>query len=160
MTQPDTDWDAAYRQAAPPPWSIGRPQPELERLIDEGKFRSDVLDSGCGHAALSLRLAALGHTVVGLDASATAIAEATAAAAAQGLTTATFARADVPARVNPIAGSLAGAGVLPAGVGFGGCWPGESGVWLLMLPSLPHPAQNETDSRNGSARAGGWGSGS
>ncbi len=54
MTQPDTDWDAAYRQAAPPPWSIGRPQPELERLIDEGKFRSDVLDSGCGHAALSL----------------------------------------------------------------------------------------------------------
>lgn len=95
MTQPDTDWDAAYRQAAPPPWSIGRPQPELERLIDEGKFRSDVLDSGCGHAALSLRLAALGHTVVGLDASATAIAEATAAAAAQGLTTATFARADV-----------------------------------------------------------------
>lgn len=95
MTQPDTDWDAAYRQAAPPPWCIGRPQPELERLIDEGKFRSDVLDSGCGHAALSLRLAALGHTVVGLDASATAIAEATAAAAAQGLTTATFARADV-----------------------------------------------------------------
>ncbi len=76
MTQPDTDWDAAYRQAAPPPWSIGRPQPELERLIDEGKFRSDVLDSGCGHAALSPSRSPRRPP-------------------AQGLTTATFARADV-----------------------------------------------------------------
>lgn len=95
MTEPDRDWDAVYRQATPPPWSIGRPQPELARLIDQGKVRSDVLDSGCGHAALSLTLAARGYTVVGLDASATAIAAATAAAAERGLTTATFARADV-----------------------------------------------------------------
>jgi SAM-dependent methyltransferase len=89
------DWDAAYRQDAPPPWSIGRPQPELARLIEEGKVRSDVLDSGCGHAALSLALAARGYTVVGLDASATAIQAAAVAAAEQGLTTATFAQADV-----------------------------------------------------------------
>jgi SAM-dependent methyltransferase len=95
MTEPARDWDAAYRQAAPPPWSIGRPQPELAQLIDEGKVRGDVLDAGCGHAALSLALAALGYTVVGLDGSATAIEAATAAAAAQGLTTATFAQADV-----------------------------------------------------------------
>ncbi|ORA20089.1 class I SAM-dependent methyltransferase [Mycobacterium arosiense] len=95
MTEPDRDWDATYRQAAPPPWSIGRPQPELARLIDQGKVRSEVLDSGCGHAALSLTLAGLGYTVVGLDASATAIRAATAAAAEQGLTTATFAQADV-----------------------------------------------------------------
>ncbi|OBC03009.1 class I SAM-dependent methyltransferase [Mycobacterium sp. 852002-40037_SCH5390672] len=95
MTEPDRDWDAAYRQATPPPWSIGRPQPELALLIDQGSIRSDVLDSGCGHAALSLTLAALGYTVVGLDASATAIQAATAAAAEQGLTTATFAQADV-----------------------------------------------------------------
>ncbi|MGN6335123.1 class I SAM-dependent methyltransferase [Mycobacterium sp.] len=95
MTEPDRDWDATYRQAAPPPWSIGRPQPELARLIDQGKVRSEVLDSGCGHAALSLSLAALGHTVVGLDASATAIQAATAAAAERGLTSATFAQADV-----------------------------------------------------------------
>jgi SAM-dependent methyltransferase len=95
MTEPTRDWDAAYRQAAPPPWSIGRPQPELAQLIDEGKIRSDVLDAGCGHAALSLALAALGYTVVGLDASATAVEAATAAAAEQGLTTATFAQADV-----------------------------------------------------------------
>ena len=95
MTQPNIDWDAAYRQDAPPPWSIGRPQPELAQLIDEGKVRSDVLDSGCGHAALSLTLAARGYTVVGLDASATAIQAAAVAAAEQGLATATFAQADV-----------------------------------------------------------------
>lgn len=95
MTQPSMDWDAAYRQEAPPPWSIGRPQPELAVLIDQGKVRSDVLDAGCGHAALSLALAARGYTVVGLDASATAVEAATAAAAERGLTTATFAQADV-----------------------------------------------------------------
>jgi 2-polyprenyl-3-methyl-5-hydroxy-6-metoxy-1,4-benzoquinol methylase len=67
MTQPHMDWDAAYRQEAPPPWSIGRPQPELAVLIDADKVRSEVLDSGCGHAALSLALAARGYTVVGLD---------------------------------------------------------------------------------------------
>jgi SAM-dependent methyltransferase len=97
MNQPIMDWDAAYRQEAPPPWSIGRPQPELAALIDQGKVRSDVLDAGCGHAALSLALAARGYTVVGLDASATAIQAAAAAAAEQGLTTATFAQADVTA---------------------------------------------------------------
>jgi SAM-dependent methyltransferase len=95
MTQPGMDWDAAYRQEAPPPWSIGGPQPELGTLIDQGKIRSDVLDSGCGHAALSLALAERGYTVVGLDASATAVEAAAAVAAGRGLTTATFAQADV-----------------------------------------------------------------
>ncbi|WP_431236238.1 class I SAM-dependent methyltransferase (plasmid) [Mycolicibacterium psychrotolerans] len=95
MTQPSMDWDATYRQEAPPPWSIGQPQPELAALIDQGKIRSDVLDSGCGHAELSLALAARGYTVVGLDTSATAIEAAAAAAAERGLTTATFAQADV-----------------------------------------------------------------
>jgi SAM-dependent methyltransferase len=95
MTQPQMDWDAAYRQETPPPWSIGRPQPELAALIEQGKIRSDVLDSGCGHAALSLALAERGYTVVGLDASATAVEAAAAAAAERGLRTATFAQADV-----------------------------------------------------------------
>ncbi|OBG01329.1 SAM-dependent methyltransferase [Mycobacterium sp. 852014-52450_SCH5900713] len=95
MTEPSRDWDVAYRQETPPPWSIGRPQPELGVLIDEGNIRSDVLDAGCGHAALSLALAARGYTVVGLDSSATAIQAAAMAAAEQGLTTATFAQADV-----------------------------------------------------------------
>jgi SAM-dependent methyltransferase len=95
MTQPLMDWDSAYQQDTPPPWSIGRPQPELAALVDQGKVRSDVLDAGCGHAALSLALAAHGYIVVGLDASATAVAAAAASAAQQGLTTATFAQADV-----------------------------------------------------------------
>jgi SAM-dependent methyltransferase len=95
MTQPRMDWDSAYQQDTPPPWSIGRPQPELAALIDQGKIRSDVLDAGCGHAALSLALAAHGHIVVGLDASSTAVSAAAASAAEQGLTTATFAQADV-----------------------------------------------------------------
>ena len=89
------DWDAAYRQEAAPPWSIGRPQPELAVLIDQGKVHSDVLDAGCGHAALSLDLAARGYTVVGLDASGLQCRAAAAAAAEQGLTTATFAQADI-----------------------------------------------------------------
>ena len=95
MTQPAMDWDAAYRQDAPPPWSIGRPQPELAALIDQGKVHGDVLDAGCGHAALSMDLAARGYTVVGLDASETAVSAAAAAAAEHKLTTATFAQADV-----------------------------------------------------------------
>lgn len=95
MTDSIMNWDAAYRQETPPPWSIGRPQPELAALIDDGKVRSEVLDAGCGHAALSLALAARGYTVVGLDSSATAIEAASAAAAERGLTTATFAQADV-----------------------------------------------------------------
>jgi hypothetical protein len=56
------DWDSAYRQEAgfdgPPPWNIGEPQPELAALVAAGKFRSDVLDAGCGYAELSLALAA------------------------------------------------------------------------------------------------------
>jgi SAM-dependent methyltransferase len=95
MTEPNMDWDAAYRRETPPPWSIGRAQPELAALIDQGKVRGDVLDAGCGHAALSLALAEAGYTVVGLDSSATAIEDAAAAAAERGLTTATFAQADV-----------------------------------------------------------------
>jgi len=56
---------------------------------------SDVLDSGCGQAALALALTARGYTVVGLDGSASAIATAKRAAAERGLTTASFAQADI-----------------------------------------------------------------
>lgn len=95
MTQPQMDWDSAYQQDVRPPWSIGAPQPELAALIDQGKVRGEVLDAGCGEAALSLALAEQGYAVVGLDGSAAAVAAATAAAAERGLTTASFAQADV-----------------------------------------------------------------
>ena len=74
------NWDSAYRGEGdfdgPPPWNIGEPQPELATLINAGKFRSDVLDAGCGFAELSLALAADGYTVVGIDLTPTAIAAA------------------------------------------------------------------------------------
>lgn len=91
------DWDSAYRQQISPPWSIGVPQPELAALVAEGVARGDVLDAGCGHAELSLALAARGHKVVGLDTSATAVAAARVAAAERGLETAEFAQADITA---------------------------------------------------------------
>jgi len=96
------DFDPAYRgetaqfgSGAKPPWSLGEPQPEIAALIDQGKITGDVLDAGCGEAALSLHLAALGHNTVGLDASPTAIELAQAEAAERGLTNASFEVADI-----------------------------------------------------------------
>ena len=80
-----------------PPWSIGEPQPELAELIEAGKFHGDVLDVGCGEAAVSLYLAERGVTTVGLDLSPTAIELATAEAAKRGLTNASFEVADISA---------------------------------------------------------------
>src|SRR5882757_6781884 len=98
----DMDFDSAYRGEAPelgvgtrPPWSIGEPQPELAALIDAGRFHGDVLDVGCGEAAVSLHLAERGYTTVGLDLSPTAIDLARAEAAKRGLTNATFDVADI-----------------------------------------------------------------
>ncbi|MCV7368238.1 SAM-dependent methyltransferase [Mycolicibacterium duvalii] len=96
------DWDSAYRGEGhfdgEPPWNIGEPQPELAALWRAGRFRSEVLDAGCGHAELSLALAADGYTVTGVDISPTAVAAATAAAAERGLSErATFAAADITA---------------------------------------------------------------
>jgi SAM-dependent methyltransferase len=100
MTTPEVmDWDDAYRGEGgfegPPPWNIGEPQPELAALHRAGAFRSDVLDAGCGHAELSLALAADGFTVVGIDLSPTAVAAANQAAQLRGLATASFAQADI-----------------------------------------------------------------
>jgi 2-heptyl-1-hydroxyquinolin-4(1H)-one methyltransferase len=97
----DVDFDAIYRGGDPrfglgtPVWSIGVPQPEIARLIDQGKIHGDVLDAGCGEAALSLTLAALGHNVVGLDISSAAIELARSEAARRHLTNATFEVADI-----------------------------------------------------------------
>ena len=102
MTAPqDFEFDAAYRgetaRLGPgvPPWSLGEPQPELAAQIAQGKFHGDVLDVGCGEAALSLYLAERGYTTVGLDLSPTAIGLARAEAARRGLINASFAVADI-----------------------------------------------------------------
>ncbi|WP_428844642.1 class I SAM-dependent methyltransferase [Mycolicibacterium hodleri] len=93
------DWDSAYRAdgefVAAPPWNIGEPQPELAALIAAGKVRGDVLDAGCGHAELSLALAADGYTVMGIDLAPTAVAAATKAAEQRNLPNATFRQDDI-----------------------------------------------------------------
>jgi SAM-dependent methyltransferase len=99
MTNEVMDWDSVYREQGefegPPPWNIGEPQPELAALVRAGKFRSDVLDAGCGFAELSLALAADGYTVVGIDITPTAVTAATKAAQDRGLSTASFVQADI-----------------------------------------------------------------
>src|SRR6201993_1520714 len=101
-TPQDFQFESAYRGevaqlglGARPPWSIDEPQPELAALIDQGKFHGDVLDVGCGEAAVSLRLAELGYTTVGLDLLPPAIDLARAEAAKRGLTNASFEVADI-----------------------------------------------------------------
>ncbi|MCW2689990.1 MAG: Thiopurine S-methyltransferase [Mycobacterium sp.] len=103
MTTPqDFVFESAYRGEAlalgvgtKPPWSIGEPQPEIAALIEQGKFHGEILDAGCGEAAVSLHLAAQGYATVGLDLSPTAIELAKAEAAERGLTNATFEVADI-----------------------------------------------------------------
>jgi SAM-dependent methyltransferase len=102
--QPDFEFESAYRGevaqlglGTKPPWSIGEPQPELAALIEQGKFHGDVLDVGCGEAAVSLYLAERGYTTVGLDLSSTAIELARAQATTRGLINASFEVADISA---------------------------------------------------------------
>jgi 2-heptyl-1-hydroxyquinolin-4(1H)-one methyltransferase len=100
----DFDFETVYRgesaqlgEGVRPPWSLGEPQPELAVLIEQGKFHGDILDVGCGEAAISLALAERGHTTVGLDLSPTAIDLARREAARRGLTNASFEVADISA---------------------------------------------------------------
>ena len=103
MTTPlDFEFESAYRGESTqfgadirPPWSIGGPQPELAALIEQGKFHGDVLDVGCGEAAISMALAERGHATLGLDLSPTAIELARREAAQRGLGTARFEVADI-----------------------------------------------------------------
>lgn len=78
------DFENAYRQGTPP-WDIGRPQPEVVRLADDGEIVGDVLDAGCGTGENALHLAARGRRVLGVDASPCAVERARAKAAARGI---------------------------------------------------------------------------
>ena len=50
-----------------PNWQIDRPQPEVRRLIEAGKFESPVLDVGCGAGDNAVELARSGYRVLGID---------------------------------------------------------------------------------------------
>lgn len=77
-------WDASYLDG-PAPWDIGRPQPAILRLANDGELASAVLDAGCGTGANALHLAALGLHVLGVDVAQTALSIAREKAAASGL---------------------------------------------------------------------------
>ena len=65
----------AYRHGEPP-WDIGRPQPAVVRVAEQGLISGDVIDIGCGTGENALYLASRGLAVVGVDAAPTAIARA------------------------------------------------------------------------------------
>ncbi|MFI5259291.1 MAG: class I SAM-dependent methyltransferase [Candidatus Limnocylindrales bacterium] len=82
----------AYRNGTPP-WDIGRAQPALVRLAEEGLIAGDVIDVGCGNGENALYLASRGISVLGVDAAPTAIAQAREKARQRG-SSATFLVAD------------------------------------------------------------------
>ena len=69
---PRRDFEASYREGRAP-WDIGKPQPEIVRLAEEGEIVGDVLDVGCGTGENALYLASLGRRVVGIDSAPIAI---------------------------------------------------------------------------------------
>jgi len=73
------DWEESYR--AVPPWDIGRPQPQFAGL----SFAGRVIDVGCGTGEHTLLAASQGADALGIDISATAIAQAREKARGRGL---------------------------------------------------------------------------
>ena len=67
MSEGGHDFAEMYAEGVPP-WQIDRPQPEVIRLIEQGKFESPVLDLGCGTGDNTIELARHGLVVKGLDA--------------------------------------------------------------------------------------------
>lgn len=68
-------FESAYQNGVPP-WDIGRPQPMILRLAEQGLIAGDVIDVGCGTGENALYLGSRGLEVVGVDAAPTAIARA------------------------------------------------------------------------------------
>src|SRR5260221_11531805 len=58
-------WNSVYEGS--PPWDIGRPQPDFERLADAGKFHGHVLDVGCGTGEHVMLAASHGAEAMGVD---------------------------------------------------------------------------------------------
>lgn len=80
-----TNWfDSAY--LGTPPWDIGRPQPAIERLAEDGEIAGLVLDVGCGTGENVLYLAGRGLETVGIDGAPTAVRKARAKAKQRGIT--------------------------------------------------------------------------
>lgn len=88
MTIPPDDehwWDDSYRQDLAAPWDIGRPQPALVALAEQGLFVGRLLDAGCGTGEHALLAAEKGADALGIDLSETAISRARDKARSRGL---------------------------------------------------------------------------
>ena len=72
--------------AEPPPWDIGRPQPALLEMAENGVLAGRVLDVGCGTGEHALMAAARGLDATGIDAVPRAITLAERKARDRGLT--------------------------------------------------------------------------
>jgi SAM-dependent methyltransferase len=66
-------WDESYRGGTAP-WDIGRPQAAFATLAEEGRWRGDVLDAGCGSGEHTLLAASLGLPSLGVDVAETGLA--------------------------------------------------------------------------------------
>ena len=86
----------AFYENGTPPWVIGEPQPAIVALEQTGVIRGKVLDPGCGLGEHTILLTRLGYDVLGVDYAPTAIEQARANAAAQGVD----ARFDVADAIN------------------------------------------------------------
>lgn len=84
-TPPASNFDDAYATGTAP-WVIGEPQPAIVDLERQGWMRGTVLDVGCGTGEHTIYLARLGYEVEGIDASAQAVEQARANAAAHEVT--------------------------------------------------------------------------
>ena len=89
----DSFFQSVYLEGTPP-WDIGRPQPDLARLVDAGAITGEVLDAGCGTGENALYAASLGLEVTGIDAAPAAIEVARRKADSRGIAV-TFAVGDV-----------------------------------------------------------------
>lgn len=78
-------WDEAYQREAPAPWDIGRPQPVVAELAEQGRLTGDLLDAGCGTGEHTLLAAVGGAQARGIDLSPVAIERARAKAAGRGI---------------------------------------------------------------------------
>jgi SAM-dependent methyltransferase len=77
-------WDEAY-QHNQAPWDIGRPQPAIAHIADNGGLVEPVLDSGCGSGEHALLASSRGLVAKGVDIAQTAIEGARAKARRRGL---------------------------------------------------------------------------
>jgi SAM-dependent methyltransferase len=77
-------WDEAY-QHNHAPWDIGRPQPAIAHIANNGGLVEPVLDSGCGSGEHALLAASMGLQVKGVDVAQTAIETARGKARQRGL---------------------------------------------------------------------------